>query len=329
EETGFNYITSDERDELSGVCADYLTEERDKPFFMVASFINPHDICYMAIRDFGESDFDQLILENGEVELATLDKALQLPEGVDEKEFFAEYCPPLPDNFEPQENEPEAVQKLLQIRKFRKKARENYSEKDWRRHRWAYCKLTERVDSQIEELLKAVKENGLMEDTVIIFTSDHGDMDSSHRLEHKTVFYEEASRIPLIVYDPESERKGIIEEHLVSNGLDLLPTLCDYAGISPSGKVPGKSLKSLVQGKESDSWREYVPVQNEVGYMIVTGRYKYMLFEEGENREQLMDLKKDPGEMKNFASHPDYCKVLEKHRQLFKKEWPEKSDLLW
>ena len=59
---------------------------------MVVSLINPHDICYMAIRDFAETELDKSILRNGQTELATLDKALELPEGVEENNFFADWA---------------------------------------------------------------------------------------------------------------------------------------------------------------------------------------------------------------------------------------------
>ncbi len=179
EDIGFNNITDDERKELAQVCADFIKEKREKPFFLVASFINPHDICYMAIRDENpNAEFFKYVVK----ELEALDEALKLPENMSEEEFFNKYCPPLPDNFEPQEDEPEAVDYLLNQRTFKKKAREEYSEKRWRLHRWAYCRLTEMVDTQIGQVLDAVKASGKDEETVIIFTSDHGDMDSAHRL---------------------------------------------------------------------------------------------------------------------------------------------------
>lgn len=324
EDVGFEYITADERDELPGVCLDYMLRPREKPFFLVASFINPHDICYMAIREFAESDFDHLLLERGEVELATLDKALQLPQGVPEEEFWARYCPPLPPNFEPQEEEPGAIRALLRQRRFRERARAEWSEEKWRLHRWAYARLTEMVDRQIGELLQGLQESRLGEETVVIFTSDHGDMDAAHRMEHKTAFYDEAARVPLIVSSPTGKARGVVDEtHLISNGLDLLPTICDYAEAPCPKDLPGRSFRSLVEGQGPASWRTYVPLESEIGRMIVTGRYKYMLFDEGEHREQLFDLQADPYEMRSFAGEADYWHVLLEHRRLFREEWPD------
>lgn len=321
---GFDYISDNERDELADTCATYIQEEREKPFFLVASLINPHDICYMAIRDFAESEFSKYLIKNGVVEVATLDKALQTPPDISDEEFFDDICPPVPENFEPQKDEPEAVRELLAQRPFRMKARERWSEKRWRQHRWAYHRLTEMVDSQIGVMLDALERSGKAAETVVIFTSDHGDMDSAHRMEHKTAFYEEASHIPLIVSQQDTTAAGTVDtETLVSNGLDLYPTLCDYAGIDVPGDLRGIRFRPVAEGREREQSRDYIPVENEIGYMIVTGEYKYALHDRGENREQLYDLTNDPGETRNALHDSDKQDIVKKHRALFQKEFSE------
>jgi choline-sulfatase len=184
ESLGFTDLTDNERDTLVREAARYIRTEHEKPYFMVVSLINPHDICYMAIRDFATTDFDHAIIRSGVQEVNTLDRALQKPEGVTDEQFFEKHCPPLPFNIEPQEDEPEAVKWLITQRPFRKKAREQYSDKQWRMHRWAYCRLTEFVDRQIQVVLDAVRESGREQNTMILFSSDHGDNDASHRMEH-------------------------------------------------------------------------------------------------------------------------------------------------
>jgi choline-sulfatase len=318
EQLGFEILTADERDGLAADCAAFVSGEHDSPFFLVASFINPHDICYMAIRDFAESQLDHLLIERGDVELATIDEALKLPEGMDREEFFATRCPPLPPNFEPQQDEPEAIRRLLASRSFRRRAREEWPPERWRLHRWAYVRLTEFVDAQIGRVLDALRESGRERDTVVIFTSDHGDNDSAHRMEHKTAFYEEPSRIPLLISQPGRTSPGVVDgAHLVSNGLDLVPTLCDYAGVEPPGDLRGFSLRPLAEGREPDSWRDAVPLESELGRGVVTRRFKYLLYDEGENREQLMDLEGDPHETLNAARDPDKQDVLEALRERF------------
>jgi choline-sulfatase len=320
EELGFDVISTDQRDQLAEDCVDFLRRDHDDPFLLVASFINPHDICYMGIRDFATSDFDHALVRNGETELACLDEALQRPEGVGDEEFFAEYAPPLPPNFAIQEDEPEAIRMLLKRREFRWRERTEWSEQRWREHRWAYCRLTERVDRQIGRVLDAVREN-MNGDTVIIFSSDHGDHDSSHHMEHKTAFYDEASRIPFLISQPGVTAAGAVDSHLVSNGLDLIPTLCDYAGVEPPEDLAGRSLRPLAEGRQPGRWRRYVPVENEIGLAVFTERYKYELHEEGENAEQLIDLQADPHETRNAAGDEDQRDALAEHRELFEEHY--------
>lgn len=322
---GFENITADEREGLAQVSADYLREraDQDQPFCLVTSFINPHDICYMAIRDFATSDMDHRLVEKGVKELAALDEALQLPEGMSEETFFDQVCPPLPANYEPQEDEPEAIQDLVQLREFRAKARAQYTDRQWRMHRWAYARLTERVDAQIGQVLEALHESGQADNTVVIFTSDHGDHDASHRMEHKDCAYEEASAVPLLVRHPGKTPAGHIESALVSNGLDLIPTLCDYAGIEKPANLKGASFRSLAEAEPDAVRREALIGESQVGRMVVTERYKYVMHHHGERAEQLYDLKKDPGETRNFAHDSDQQAALNRHRALFAERFPE------
>ena len=321
---GFDVIRADQRDGLAEACAEYVARDHEKPFLLVASFINPHDICYMAIRDFVGNEREQRLVDGGKTPLMALDEALQMPEGMSEEEFFERVCPPLPDNFEVQQDEPEAIGMFQADRPFKKSAREQWSEERWRLHRWAYCRLTERVDRQVGVVLDALRNSGKERDTRVVFSSDHGDMDSAHRMEHKTAFYEEACRVPLIVSQPGVTPAGTVNaSHLVSNGLDLLPTFCDYAGIDPPEELKGMSIRALAEGRPPASWRTSLPIENECGRMAVTQRYKYMLYDEGANREQLIDLCEDPGEMRNAVADPACAGTLEEHRGLFRSHFDD------
>ena len=93
---------------------------------MVVSLINPHDICYMAINDDPASANEY---KKAKAAQDALKKAMALPDGMSEAEFFASVCPPLPDNFELQEDEPKAIGALLTRRSFREHARETWGEK--------------------------------------------------------------------------------------------------------------------------------------------------------------------------------------------------------
>lgn len=341
---GFDVLTADQRDELADACSAYIrNHDGEKPFFMVASFINPHDICFMAIRDFAQMEgidpgrfmpkgmtSDRLaeglkecinLLCNNTKGASVMNEVLGQSELYDPEYFYTEICPPLPANHDPQENEPEAVDMLLDERPFRRYARENYSERQWRLHRWLYCRLTEIVDRQIWKLIDALRENRKEKDTVVIFTSDHGDHDGTHKLEHKSTLYEEVCRIPLIIVQGGGTKGGIVNNsHLVSNGLDLIPTICDYAGIvHPENDLEGMSLRPLAAGTEPENWRKALKVESETGNAIISGDYKYALYFEGRNREQLYDLRNDPGEMRNFVNDRDKHQVVRDIREEFEK----------
>ena len=323
EDYGFAYLADDERDLLPEKCGDYIRQNQGKPFFLTASFVNPHDICYMAIREFASTDTERQTLSLGDVELEALDRALAIPAAISEEDFFEHYCPPLPANFNPPDNEPGALDSLRRLRPFRHLAHERWSEKEWRLHRWAYCRLTEMVDRQIGVLLRHLEESGKAGETVVIFTSDHGDNDGTHRMEHKTAFLDGAVHIPLILADPTEakervgkEGEGAVSNRLVSNGLDLLPTLCDYAGIKPPPRLAGRSFRAPFTGEQDRAVHRFLPVQSELGTMIVTRRYKHILYNMGKNREQLFDLEKDQFEVENKLLDPDYSEVLGELRSL-------------
>jgi len=320
---GFDVLTKDERDELAAACVAFLKKPHDKPFLLVASFINPHDINYMLRNEFERAKTAKLKANKNNPEQVCLAAALQRPAGVSEAEFYAKYCPPAPVNLEPQAGAPDTeLQSLSAIGKIsRQHALENWSVEQWRLYRWAYCRLTEQVDRQIGQVLQALRDAGLEEGTLVVFTSDHGDMDGSHRLGYKNEFFEEAARVPFIVSLKGVTKPGLVDnQHLVSSGLDLIPTLCDFAGIKAPHTLLGHSVRALAEGCAAQDWRPYVASELAGGRMICSGRYKYCVYAKGERREQLVDLEKDPGEMKNLAADPAYADILARHRQ-YLREW--------
>jgi choline-sulfatase len=357
ESIGFEAITKNERLGLAEAASDFIRRKHDKPYLLVASFINPHDICFQAIDHYLDSPaadpkkypsrwlepkvtsetlatLKQENLKPGKrgpvVEQATLAAALQLPAGVSREEFFAKYAPPLPDNYAVPEREPEIITTEIIDKEqvFRGYARRTFTDEQWRLHRWAYARLTERMDAEIGKVLQAVREAGEEENTVIVFSSDHGDMDAAHRLEHKSMFYEESANVPFIIAQKGATPTGQVDkEHLVASGIDLIPTLCDYAGITKPEGLPGRSVRALAEGKKVP-WREAVVVETRYGRALVRGKQKYVIYARGKNREQLVDLSKDPGELKTFADDPQYKEAVRTGRRLLREEvWARHDDL--
>jgi len=305
---GYDAYFRDERGKLPGACLEFITQERDKPFFVVASFINPHDICYAHRAHMGQNSNVKDLYE----------EAMAMP--LDE-------LPPLPDNYGIPEEEPSAIQGKLGATSITPTLtmRNEYDETAWRVNRYIYNRLTERVDGEIGQILEGIKEAGLEENTLILFTSDHGNMDASHRLASKSFHYEEAVRIPFLM-----KYKGVIppgqldSEHFVSSGLDLLPTLYDYVGVEIPKHLIGKSLRPLAEGKAVDHWREYVVSEDAKWRMLRTEKYKYTTFSDPDSKESLVNLKTDPGEMRNLVDHPEYQETLQNHRDLLV-EWFEST----
>ena len=324
ETLGFNLISIDERDELAKCAAKYIKQNHENPYFMIVSLINPHDICYKAIRNFAISEGIMEFFQHITPELATLDEALRIPEGISREEFFSTHCPPLPPNYEPQLEEPQAINWLINLRPFRVYAREKYTDEDWRMHRWAYCRLTEVVDKQIQVILDALKESGREKNTLVIFSSDHGDMNAAHRLEHKTVLYEESANVPFLVMWKGKIPGGRVDSvNLVSNMLDLIPTVTDYAG-KPSYSDPrGKTLRPLLENKKTE-WRKSLGVETEIGRMVVDDNMrKYIKYDVVGFEEQLLDLKSDPYETMHFTNYSAYSEILAKLRKQYFEWFPD------
>jgi arylsulfatase A-like enzyme len=315
EAAGFKDIQAEAGPRLAEACATFLRQPRDRPFLMVASFINPHDICFMAITDAktpGKIGGPQALRD-----------ALALPKGMSRAEFFAKVCPPLPANYGIPAGEPDAILAADQ-RAFRTRARNDWTDEQWRLHRWAYARLTEVVDGQIGQVLTALRETGLDTNTLVVFTSDHGDMDASHHLEHKSVLYDEAARVPFIVSWKGVTKPGLVDnEHLVSTGQDLIPTLCDFAGIPTPSSLKGRSVRALTEGRKP-SWRATQVVENGESRMLRSARYKYVVYGSGARREMLVDMVADPGEMRNLALAPAFAPVLAEHRELLK-DWYQQN----
>jgi arylsulfatase A-like enzyme len=303
--------------EIAGNAVEFIRQKHDRPFLLVASFVNPHNICEVAR---GEP------LPNGPV---------GTPPPLDQ-------LPPAPANLLPPRNEPDT---MTVMRKSYHATTTfpvgNFTPEKWRELRWAYYRLVEKVDAEIGKVLAALRQAGLEENTLIIVTADHGECAGAHGFNQKTVFYEESVRVPLIVSLKGTTRPGT-SDRLVNTGIDVLPTMLDFAGIQPPGKLPGLSLRPLATGQPVSHWRNYVVVGNNMvqggpvgllkpateGRMLRSERYKYCVFLFGNQRESLVDLQQDPGETVDLATDPASRNILLQHRDLLRQFAAERNDKL-
>lgn len=284
---------------LADACVDFLRGPHERPFFLVASFDNPHNIC-----EWGRGE--------------------RLPWGELPEPPPVEELPDLPANFAVPPCEPEII-RAEKLRSWVIYPSIDYTDDDWRRHRWAYYRLTERVDAEICRLLEALDAAGLTENTVVIFSSDHGDGHGAHLWNQKCVLYEEVIRVPLVIRWPGRAAAGAVDQrHLVSNGIDLLPTCCGLAGVEPPEDVRGRSVVPLLAARGDVPWRDELAVETVFdgpdsygteGRALLTDRYKYAVYRFSRRREQLFDLQTDPGEMVNLAVESRHARTLDDHRR--------------
>lgn len=285
-------------------CKAILQTKCDRPLFLVASFVNPHDCCEAA-------------------------RGQELPNGPIDDAPPPEQCPELPANFHPPTREPSVLREKVQPAHPGAYPSVQWDEGRWRQYRWQYARLVEKVDAQIGDVLAALEHSGRAENSVILFTSDHGDGMGHHQWNQKQVLYDEVARVPLLISAPESASRGpVVDHHLVSMNLDLIPTLCDYAGRHVPEGLTGQSLRPIVEGQAPTPWRDAVFCETEFsgfginsstgvkGRMVRTERYKYIVYSEGEDREQLFDMDTDPGEQQDLSQSNIHEKVLHHHRQL-------------
>ncbi len=273
------------------VAVEFLRRKREKPFLAVVSFINPHDICLPA----GEASplLDELW------------KRYQPPAGAE--------LPPLPANFGDTQDLPEGFS--------RRPRHDGWDENQWRKFAYAYYRMMEDVDKQVGQVLQALRETGQENNTLIVFTSDHGEGLASHRWTGKMMYYQEEAAVPLIVSWKGVTPAGRIDrEHLVS-ALDMLPTICDYAGLRGPAIMRGKSLRPIIESPQQTG-HEYVVSEMANGparsFMLRTKQYKYMVFPaaNGGKQEMFFDMQADPGEMRNLATQPALATEIERHRNL-------------
>ena len=157
------------------------------------------------------------------------------------------------------------------------------------------------IDDQIGEILGVIEERGEMDDTVIAFTSDHGEMNGDHDLIYKMNFYDGALRVPLIVRTPGPDNSGVVNDSLAEN-CDLGPTLVELAGGSIDYRQFARSLTGALDGS---AHREDVLSEFLGEFMLMTDEWKIAVNREGQTY-MLFDRQNDPGETRNLAGLPDY-----------------------
>ena len=298
---GFENLHGHNDNGLAEAAIEFMGRDRgDKPFFLVASFDNPHNICEYAR---GQK------LPFAPTPHAALDS-----------------CPNLPANHLIQPYDADIL-RWERERSYRLYPTKGYTADDWRRYRNAYFRLIEHVDAEVGKIVDALDSLKLWDNTVVIFTSDHGDGQGAHQWNQKTVLWEECANVPMIVCTPKSRHAGETTDVLVNNGIDLMPSILDWAGAAKPSWCRGTSYRYAVEKPETPTEVPYVVTETVFaqtggthGWMVRTPHYKYVVYEAGTNREMLFDMDKDRLEMTNLAIEARYKDVVKEHRDLLR-QW--------
>ena len=201
------------------------------------------------------------------------------------------------------------------------------------------------VDEQVGFLVEKLKAKGLLENTIIIYTSDNGRFQGSHGLFDKCLLYEESIKAPLIVYDgrvPEAKRKR--RENALISSVDMAPTIVSMAGLQTPSSMQGRDITGVLNQTENMSnWRDAVFMEDlflaamfnkrynknvdEINQNLIdsnksyrsrgmrTDRWKYIVYYEHTPKlEELYDVENDPMEQNNLVNSPEHHDLLMKLR---------------
>ncbi|MFW5798725.1 MAG: sulfatase-like hydrolase/transferase, partial [Planctomycetota bacterium] len=188
------------------------------------------------------------------------------------------------------------------------------SPRELRRATAAYYGMVERIDSMYGTTLEALEHAGQeLDDWIIIYTTDHGEMLGEHGIWEKQKFFEGSVRVPLIIRWPRGFDGGrVVDENV--NLCDLFATLCELAGIPTPDGLDSRSLVPLLRGEATDWDNESVSQRGGEYMMIKRDALKYQYYGP-EMPEVLFDLEADPGETENLIDRPEYAEHMEAFRK--------------
>jgi arylsulfatase A-like enzyme len=191
----------------------------------------------------------------------------------------------------------------------------------------AYMGLITQIDDQMGLLMRFLEARGLLDNTMIVFTSDHGDYLGDHWMGEKDLFHDQSAKIPLIIIDPSPEAdrtRGTVCDALVE-GIDLAPTFIEYFGGTPADHIlEGRSLMPLLHGRQP-AWRRVLfseydysmqdvrlklnqPIEQCRLFMVFDGRWKYI--HASGFRPMLYDLESDPNEFADRGEDPVCAEII-------------------
>ncbi|MGZ0708901.1 sulfatase [Coraliomargarita sp. W4R53] len=251
-----------------------LDEVGDEPFFLAVGFVRPH-VPLVAPEKY----FDLYDQEDMEIPFFPENDLEDVPEIIRDYKSNEEYGVT-----------PESHKGLLA----------------------AYYASVSYMDAQVGRVLDALEANGLKENTIVVFTSDHGYLLGHHDKYQKQHLFEEATRVPFIISVPwmaTEHGKGTMQ---LTELIDLYPTLTDLAGIPAPDSLQGTSLRPLLEDTNSADWTKdaVFTISRVGGESLRTEDWRFTQWGFGKAGMELYDLNKDPSEFTNLANNPEYASVV-------------------
>ncbi|MFD2627755.1 sulfatase family protein [Oceanobacillus kapialis] len=209
--------------------------------------------------------------------------------------------------------------------------------KDWKYQRYIkdYLRCVVSIDDNVGRLLEYLDEQGLAEDTIVVYTSDQGFFLGEHGWYDKRFMYEESLQMPFVMRYPQEIAAGSVSKDMIINN-DFAPTFLDYCGVKAKEEMQGESFRTIAKGEKPDDWRDAVYYrywehltihQVTAHYGVRTDRYKLIYYygdpldvigavnKPMEPEWELFDLEKDPLELKNEYDNPDYAETVGKLKE--------------
>ena len=253
----------------------FLKRHKDKPFFLACGFVRPHVPLVAPAKYFDRYDRDAMIAP-----VVPKDDLEDVPEIIrDYKRNSTSYGVT-----------PELHKGLLE----------------------AYYASISYMDAQVGRVLDALEELGLSDNTIVVFTSDHGYLLGEHDKFQKQHLFEESTRVPFIVRVPwMNKHRGKATKH-ITELIDLYPTLADLSGLKAPRNLQGQSMLPLLKNPSSDDWKKDLAftISRSGGESIRTHDWRFTQWGYGAKGMELYDRRKDPGEFTNLAGDPNYDKPL-------------------
>lgn len=271
--TGVEASTGD-LEHADGMAADaaieFLKQNKDKPFFLGCGFVRPHVPLVAPSKYFDRYDRDTMVAP--EVPKGDLD---DVPKIIRNYKSIDRYGVT-----------PELHKGLLE----------------------AYYASISYMDEQVGRVLKALDELGLRENTIVIFSSDHGYLLGHHHKFQKQHLFEESTRVPFILSVPWMTKSHGHASNKITELVDLYPTLAELAGLTPPANLQGQSLLPLLKNPTTKEWSKDLAfsISRSGGESIRTSKWRFTHWGFGAKGEELYDLKNDPNEFTNLARDPNY-----------------------